>query len=253
MKHIITTFFFPVELGVRLRELRGRVGLSLEELARRMGRRPGYHHHLGRLEAGRLRFPTLALVTDYLRACRASVADIAPFLDRYAALPPVREDAARESVLKELAVLPGRVATALDTYDVKTAGARQARGEKPLAPARRAEAVGRQAQAALERRGLDAVVTLEVNRLDVRPTLAVRKVAFDYARMLWRVLKQTRPRPRTTARGRPRKSREQRLAEARAAMQVLAGDIIPVKGLNQIRDCVLGFFEKLYRADESES
>ena len=51
MRYTLTTFGFPVELGARLRELREQTGLSLEELAHRMGRRPGYHYHLGRLNS----------------------------------------------------------------------------------------------------------------------------------------------------------------------------------------------------------
>ena len=251
MKHIVTTFRFPAELGARLRELRGQAGLNLEELAHRMGRRPGYHNHLARLEAGRLRFPTLALVADYLRACEASVADIAPFLNRYTFLPPVREDAGRRRVIEKLTTLPGRVAISLDAYDVKTARARRAGGRKPLAPARRVQAVGRQAQAALERRRLDAVVDLEVDRLGARPTVVMRKIVFDYAHKLWRILKQTRPRPKA-ARGRPRKSRDQRLAEARAAMLAQAGGLIPPERLDRSRDRVLRYFQEVDREARKE-
>ena len=72
------------EPGGRLRSLRRAAGSTLRELAHVMGRRPGFHLHLGRLERGRLRQFSLVPVADCLRACRASFADILPMLERYA-------------------------------------------------------------------------------------------------------------------------------------------------------------------------
>ena len=65
--------------GVRLRELRLGAGLSLVELAHLMGREQTYYSHLSRLEHGRVRYPSLVLVADFLRACRASFEDVHRF------------------------------------------------------------------------------------------------------------------------------------------------------------------------------
>jgi transcriptional regulator with XRE-family HTH domain len=82
---------FVAALGVRLRELRQGAGLSLVELAHLMGREPSFYSHLSRLEHGRFKYPSLVLVADYLRACRASFSDLLPVLSTYTDRPPVRE------------------------------------------------------------------------------------------------------------------------------------------------------------------
>ena len=71
------------------------------------------------LESGRRRYPTLALVADYLRACRASFSDLLPVLSVYTNQVPVREPRVREKVLTELAPLGGREADRLNVYDMK--------------------------------------------------------------------------------------------------------------------------------------
>jgi len=67
------SFVFPADLRSRLRELRKKAGLLQDELAKKMGR-PGRHAGslVSRLEQGEVKYPTFALVADYLRACRAS-------------------------------------------------------------------------------------------------------------------------------------------------------------------------------------
>ncbi|MFO7650329.1 MAG: helix-turn-helix transcriptional regulator, partial [bacterium] len=72
------TFRFDASLGARLRGLRERVGLTQLALAVAMGRQgKGWHVWVSRLELGKYPNPALALIADYLRACRASISDIA--------------------------------------------------------------------------------------------------------------------------------------------------------------------------------
>ena len=75
---------FVPGLGAHLRQLRLGAGLRITELAHVMGRKLGFHQRLSRLESGKLKRPSLRLVADYLRACRASFADTLPMLGRYA-------------------------------------------------------------------------------------------------------------------------------------------------------------------------
>ena len=56
-----------------------------------MGQKPSYNAHLSQLERGQVPSPSLALVADYLRACRASFADLLPVLSTYTDKPPVQE------------------------------------------------------------------------------------------------------------------------------------------------------------------
>ena len=257
------TFRFTPELGERLRELRERAGLSLVELCHVMGRRPGYQAYLGRLEAGRVPFPSLALVADFLRACRASFADLLPLMNEYTSRPPVRPTRIEERVEFELAGLPGREAHRLAKYDLK-------RGEQ-LMPDARVRAASRQARAARERRLLEAMMMREVNRLGVEPNLLVRLVAHGYARMVWKAMRLTegagregeesegegKERSRKPGvdrrRGRPRKTREQRLEEARARILEVAPDILPAKVLDHIRDKVVRLFEDVRRFEGSRA
>jgi transcriptional regulator with XRE-family HTH domain len=238
MRHSPRGFVFTPEMGARLRELRERAGLSITEIAHVMGHRVEYRSYLKRLESGRLRYPTLAMVADYLRACRASFLDFLPQLSSYTNQAPVREPRIRERVLAELVPLGGREATRLDVYDLKVGDSQK--------PESRVRAARKQAKAAAERRLLDRLMKDEVNRLGVRPTSTVLLVAHDYARMVWKALELTRPRPKKKL-GRPRKTREQRLAEARVRIRQLAPRVLPVKALKQIEGKVVVLFEDVHR------
>jgi len=248
-------------LGVRLREIRQGAGLSLVETAHVMGRKPSYYSQLSRLEHGRFKYPSLMLVADYLRTCRASFADLVPMLSEYTNQPPVRESRVREQVLAELAPLGGPEAVRLDVYDMKTAEAGRRDG-RPLKSEARVRAARKQAKAAAERRLLDRMMRDEVNRLGVKPTFVVRKAAYDYARMVWRALQLTTASQKAEARtvhaeggkkrGRPRKTREQRLAEAQARIRQLAPGTLTVKALEQIQDKVVLLFEDVHRWEKKE-
>ncbi|MBM3313336.1 helix-turn-helix transcriptional regulator, partial [candidate division WOR-3 bacterium] len=80
----------PGGWGQRLRALRLKEGMTQQELAGLMGRQgKGNHYVVGGLERGTFGNPTLGLVADYLRACRASVADMAGLLEAYTSKPTV--------------------------------------------------------------------------------------------------------------------------------------------------------------------
>lgn len=64
-------------LGVRLREMRTRAGLSQAEVARRMGHaHPGYRSLVNRLELGKVKRPSLAVLGRFVRACGAELAEL---------------------------------------------------------------------------------------------------------------------------------------------------------------------------------
>lgn len=86
-----------VELGRLLRGARLRAGLTQRQVAAAAGLGGRYGHtYVHRLEKGAKANPALWLVLDVLRACRATRADIAPFLDPYLGEPlPVPESGPR--------------------------------------------------------------------------------------------------------------------------------------------------------------
>jgi hypothetical protein len=247
-----------------------------------MGREPSFYSHLSRLEHGRFKYPSLVLVADFLRACRASFSDLLPVLDTYTDKPPVRETRAREYALAGLAGDGSRDAVRLAVYDRKTAEARRAGGQKPVLPWKRAAALSRQLAAVREQRALAAVVEAEVTRLGVNPTMVVRKVALDYARMVWKAMRLTEGRRREGEEskgkgkgtsqgaeggaansevkvgqakgrkktGRPPKTREQRLADARARFLELAPGILPDEALKHVEAKVVVLYDDVHRLEK---
>lgn len=149
----------------------------------------------------------------------------------------MRETLARTAALVGLAGDRSRVALRLDAYDRKTEAARLAAGQRPVPPGRRAAALSRQLHSARDQRRLARAVEDEVNRLGVRPTLMVRKLALDYGRMVWRTLELTADRPdrEPAGRGRPRKTRAVRLAEAEARAKQLGPGILPARAYRRLR------------------
>lgn len=85
---VVKRFEVGPELGARLRELRLAAGLSMVQVAGRMGHPQSYKGVLWRLEKGRLPMVSLGLVLDFLRAVRASVRDIADLVDAYTRREP---------------------------------------------------------------------------------------------------------------------------------------------------------------------
>jgi len=104
--HSKTAFTFGPELRARLRQLRKRRGLTLRALALLMDRQgPGAHAQLARLERGEVKYPSLNLIVDYLRACGAGFEDLLDLLRPQTSLPPVlklKGDAAVAELLKSL-------------------------------------------------------------------------------------------------------------------------------------------------------
>jgi transcriptional regulator with XRE-family HTH domain len=104
--HSKTAFGFGPELRARLRELRKRRGLTLRAMALLMDRtRAGAHVQLARLEKGQVKYPSINLIADYLRACGAGFDDLLDLLKPQTSQPPVlkqKGDAAVAELLKSL-------------------------------------------------------------------------------------------------------------------------------------------------------
>ena len=87
---MITERLFTPEMGLRLREIRLRSGLKLDDVAARMGFTCKWRKSVVvRLESGRNRNPSLITVASLLRACGASLCE----------LPYVLEGMANERII----------------------------------------------------------------------------------------------------------------------------------------------------------
>jgi transcriptional regulator with XRE-family HTH domain len=138
-------FTFGPGFGARLRELRKRQGLTLRQLALLMDRhQPSSFNLLARLERGEVKYPSFAVVIDYLRACRAGFRDLLPMLDEYTSQPPVLRAKGNKAVADLLKSLPGPEQRAMLKWEKAIVRAREL--PPVAAPAKRKPKVETQEQ-----------------------------------------------------------------------------------------------------------
>jgi transcriptional regulator with XRE-family HTH domain len=236
VKRSADRFAFPLELGVRLRELRRKAGLSQLELARTMGfpgRRAGTM--VARLEAGRSRQPTLGLIADYLRACGAGFSSITDIMDRHTAKPSVVEQTVSRALVRMTAHLPVKVAKVAVNYDIGVEAEREAHEKPKLDPLKRLARAKAAAAAAFRREVVRSMLTDAVEHAGVRLTHVTRIHLTDYGHKVFRILYSTR-------RSRPER-REKLLAEAEAWM---AGfNVLPLEALQFIQGAMRKVYDRM--------
>ena len=192
-KRVGDRFKFRPELGKRLRELRLGAGLTQQKLAVAMGsQRKGNHTVVSRLENGRMANPGIGLVADYLRACRASFADIQDVLNRYTAKQTVVEVETQQALAKVREFLPAKIGRAVERLD-RGVVRRRATGEEPAptpeARVRRARNFGlSQVWARRVRRKVVSIIELK----HLIPGPLNEEHLQSYAAGVWRVLNKTR-------------------------------------------------------------
>jgi len=222
------------DVGIRLRSLRERAGLTQSALARLAGR--GWDHAIvSRLESGRQANPGLGLVADYLRACRASFTEIADLLDKYTSQPRPVEQRGWQAVTKVTEALPVKIGNQALAYDIKTTVARRAEGKSPLSSEERVKRVVNLAAAASRRKRLDLLVNYLVE--EVGPGLAFtdRQFADRFARKVWGALSSTR--------GKEQRLRLKRMA--RVMGEGIAAHVLPEAKVRLMRDRVTELFRAM--------
>jgi transcriptional regulator with XRE-family HTH domain len=182
-------FKFTPEMGLRLRELRLRQGMTQQELAVLMGRQgKGNHQLIGKVELGKAPYPSLGFVADYLRACRASFNDITDLLNAYTFQPTVLEQRGYKRVRSLAKKLSWRVAGAVEKYDRHVLRAKLTTEPVRKRLARvRAYAQAQEKQRQLNRLVEDAIVSAQVG--SVSPQAVYLRV---YARKLYRLLSHSK-------------------------------------------------------------
>jgi transcriptional regulator with XRE-family HTH domain/nitrogen regulatory protein PII-like uncharacterized protein len=173
------------ELFALLRPLRIRAGLTQAQVAAALGKKgkPGVTV-ISRLEHGRFGNPSLRLVLDYLRVCRANHEDTARVFNSYLSEP------------LEVPALPNR----------KTRG-------RPRGPRRTAEdeailKLRREAAVWILRQVTEYMLHFEMNQIGAPRFHKVRQASVLFGRRVFRILLATRHKTE--------KAREKRLARARA-------------------------------------
>jgi len=185
MKRSKETFKFTPELGERLRQLRLRAEVTQQELAVLMGRQgKGNHRLVGMLERGKVPYPSLGFIADYLRACRASFTDILDLLNAYTLQPTVLEQRGYKRVRSLAEKLSWSVAGAVEKYDRHVVRAKLTTEPVRKRLARvRAYARGQEAQ-----RHLNRLVESELAAAGLGPVSPAAVYLRTYARKLWRLV-----------------------------------------------------------------
>jgi transcriptional regulator with XRE-family HTH domain len=227
-------FRMTEELGKRLKSLRERAGLTQAELAELAGKEWD-QALVSRLETAEHSNPTLGLVADYLRACRASFADIADLLDAYTSQPRPAEKSGSQAVTKVTDALPVKIGNQALKYDIKTSVARRAEGKSPLSSEERVKRVLNLAAAASRRKRLDILVKYLID--EVGPGLAFTEQQFvdRFARKAWGAL--------TSTRGKEQRLRVRRMA--RVIGEGVAAHVLPEEKVRLVRDRVTELFRAM--------
>ena len=124
--HSETTFTFGPEHGARLRKLRKSRGLTLRALALLMDRQgANAYTQLARLERGKVRFPSLNLIADYLRACGAGFDRLLDLLNPYTSQEPVLKQKGDAAVAELVKSLPKREQRAMLRWEKATTEKRE--------------------------------------------------------------------------------------------------------------------------------
>jgi transcriptional regulator with XRE-family HTH domain len=185
MKRSKETFKFTREMGARLRELRLRAGVTQQELAVLMGRQgKGCAYLVSRFECGHVPYPSFGFVADYLRACRASFADIADLLNAYTLQPTVIEQRGYKRVASLARKLSRQVAKAVVKYDHRITRSKS----KPEALRKRLAHARAYAHAQEEQRRLNRLVEDELSSAGIGSAAADAVRIRVYARKLWSML-----------------------------------------------------------------
>jgi len=224
-------FRMSEELGLRLKSLRERAGLTQAELAKLAGK-DWDQALVSRLETAKHSNPTLGFVADYLRACRASFADLADLLDAYTAKPRPVEQRGRQAVTRVTEALPVRIGNQVLKYDIKTTVARRADGKPPLSSEERVKRVLNLAAAASRRKRLDILVKYLLDEVGPGLAFTERQFVDRFARKVWGALTSTR-------------GKEQRLRVRRMARVIGDGiveHVLPEEKVRLVRDRVTELF-----------
>jgi transcriptional regulator with XRE-family HTH domain len=237
MKRPADTFVLSAEMGARLRDLRLRAGLTQHGLAQAMGRTGKKAGNIvGRLERGGERYPSLGLVADFLRACRAGFGDILDILDIYTSLPTTPDKVFGRALAGVAATVLPKWQSQVTNYDWQIAHPKTA--AKPVREStmpdrmNRLERARRNAAAARRRSQCGQFLLREVNRTGTKLSEIDETVLFNHGLQWFATLYRTR-------KGKA-EARERLLAASEE--EFIKASRMPLPVVRHIQDAVRGHF-----------
>ncbi len=240
MRRPTDTFSFPPELGQRLRDLRLKAGLTQPELAQAMGRTGrGRANIVSRMENGTVRFPSLGLVADFLRGCRAGFGDILDILDLYTSLPTTQQQVFKKALARVAASVPQKWQAQVTKYDMRIDIPKSPAAETQTRPRpdrmKRLERARRNAAAARRRFLYGQFLKERVGKAGPNLSEIDKTTLFNHGLEWFAILFDTR-------RKRP-KTREKRLAESETKFAKACQ--LPLAAIRYVQDAVKGHFGEM--------
>ncbi len=160
-----------------LRQVRARAGLTQQQIAEATGAGGAHGRKLiARLEAGHVQNPSIRLVLNYLRACKATSQDLTDFLDGY---------------LGTQLTIPSRpIRGPAKGHDRNSPGV----SDRVPSSSENAAVLALRKEAAWWnlRKVIEVMLHHELNGLGAKPMSKERKIVADYGRKVFRILYQTR-------------------------------------------------------------
>ena len=242
MKRPADTFVLTRELAERLRVLRLKAGLTQMELARDMGRVGKKAGNLvGRIERGDERYPSLGLVADFLRGCRAGFKDILDILDLYTELPTTRQQVFGKALERVAASVPAKWQAQVTKYDQRIDIPKTAPEKTPVQVkpdlSERLERAKKLAAAARRRFLYGQFLKDVVGKAGPDVSLNDRTYLFNHGLQWFAILYATR-------KSRP-KARDKRLAASEARFAEASG--LPLEQIRYVQDKVKEHFGEMGR------
>jgi len=240
MRRPTDTYTFPPELGQRLRDLRLKAGLTQPELAQAMGRTGrGRACIVSRMEKGTVRFPSLGLVADFLRGCRAGFKDILDILDLYTNLPTTQQQAFKKALARVAASVPQKWQSQVTKYDLRIdipkSPAAEARTQPKPDRVRRLERARRNAAAARRRFLYGQFLKEQVGKAGPRLSEIDKIALFNHGLEWFSILYNTRSRRPAT--------RDKRLAASEA--EFAKASQLPLEVIRDVQDAARGHFGEM--------
>ena len=242
MKRPADTFVLTRELAERLRVLRLKAGLTQMELARDMGRVGKKAGNLvGRIERGEERYPSLGLVADFLRGCRAGFKDILDILDLYTELPTTRQQVFGKALERVAASIPAKWQAQVTKYDQRIDIPKTAPEKTPVQVkpdlSERLERAKKMAAAARRRHLYGQFLKNVVGKAGPDVSLNDRTYLFNHGLQWFAILYATRKSRAAT--------REKRLAASEARFAEASG--LPLPEIRYVQDKVKAHFGEMER------
>ncbi len=225
--------------------MRLKAGLTQVELARAMGRAGKSAGNLvSRLERGDERFPSFALVADFLRGCRAGFRDITDILDLYTSLPTALNKVHDVVLARAVSGILPKWHTQVTNYDrqLEQPKPRAPAGTEPTMPDRlaRLERARRNAAAARRRYFYGEYLKVAVNNTGLKPVMTVTEPLFKHGLEWFGILYRTRSAKPGT--------REKLLAQSEARFAEASG--FPLDAIRKLEDGVRRHFAQMEMAGE---